>query len=108
MKTFEDIITGEFVRENFDKIKPEYLSIDEDGNVDFNTLREIFNSLHGWEFPYKFVYAIIHGYQELMDSWNIPSQFKGEEERIYKLCLDRGTTWKELLGYKKLKDVELL
>ena len=108
MIRFEDIVNKEFFEEYGDKIRPEYGVIGKDGKVSYTALRDVFRAFHGEMYPNQFIYALIHGSSSLIDSWNLPSQFRGKEEEIYKLCLDRDTTWEDELGYKKTKDGVLL
>jgi len=100
MKSFDEVVDSEFLKKYSDKIKGCYALIDKQGRLDLENLRTLFYALKGEENPYRFTYAAIHGMQDLMSTWDVPPKFRGQEERIYKMCLDKDTTWEELLGQK--------
>jgi len=108
MTRFEDVVNKEFFEKYGDKINPVYGIIGKDGKVSYAALRDVFRTFHGEFYPNRFLYALIHGPSSLIDSWNLPSQFRGKEEEIYRMCLDRDTTWEDVLGYEKPQDGVLL
>ena len=107
MKRFEDVVNSEFLN----KYLPVAESLDgfvgKDGMIKFSALEDLFFSLNGGEKPNTFTYAFVHGKQNLIPSWNVPPQFRGQEERIYKVCLDNGETWQDVLGHENDKNVLL-
>ena len=108
MKRFEDVVNSEFLEKYGDKIDPVYGAVDKNGKVSYRVLEDVFMKYQGSEYPNQFIYALIHGPQSLIDSWSIPARFRGQEERIYGLCLQRDTDWKEAIGYKQPKEDVLL
>ena len=107
MKRFEDVVNSDFMDKYLPEIKPEYQVIDEDGKVNFGVLEKLFFTMHGDEYPNRFIYSLIHGMWSLMPSWNVPTKFRGNEDGIYKYCLDRGTTWQDVFGNEVSEDVLL-
>lgn len=107
MKRFEDVVNVDFFDKYLPLVKPAYGVMDKDGKVRYSVLEEMFRSLNGGDNPNRFVYALIHGIQNLLPAWNTPPKYRGKEEAIYKECLDTGKTWKEVLGYKIDEDIVL-
>lgn len=97
MAQFDDIVNKEFLEKH--EISPEY--VDKDGKVKFESIYELYDAIDGAEYPNRFLYTLVHGRLGLMGAWETPPQFRGHEDRIYKMCLDKGVTWKELLAYKE-------
>lgn len=104
MTRFEDVVNKDFFEKYGDKIRPEYGVFGEDGKINYDDLYKVFVAFNGAEKPNQFTYALIHGSNSLIDSWNMPTAFRGKEDSIYKVCLDRDTTWKDVLGYQKPED----
>lgn len=108
MKSFDEVVNGEMLGKYAEEIKPEYMPVDENGNIDFAVMGALFGMLDGGRNPNRYIYALIHGHNNLLDRWSTPSKFAGSEERLYKLCLDKGITWEELLDYKSPSEDDLL
>ncbi len=104
---FEDVVNKEFIEKYLPLVQESYHVVDKDGKIRFSVLEDIFYSMNGEEFPNRFVYMLIHGKQNLIPSWNFPNQFRGQEDRVYKVCLDKGQTWQEVLGHENKKDILL-
>ena len=107
MNRFEDVVNKQFLEEYLPQIDSESPVVDKDGKVDYSVLMDMFNRLNGQENPYRFTYAVVHGTNNLIPSWNVPPQFRGQEDRIYKLCLDKKDTWQNVLGNTESENVLL-
>ena len=108
MKTFEEVVNKEFIDEYGGQISDDYGVVSSDGKVDFSRLRMVFNMFDGAEKPNQFTYALIHGINSLISSWDVPGEFKGKEEDLYALCLKRDVTWQDLIGKPVYKEGVLL
>lgn len=104
---------GELINEDFwdkygEQVPPDSGIVGKDGRVNYDPIYRLYNDIDGENHPYRFLYAVIHGQSGLMGMWETPAKFRGHEEKIYKMCLDKGETWKELLSYEEPgKDVLL-
>jgi len=107
MSRFENVVNKEFIDKYLPLIHESYKVIDKDGRIRFSVLEDVFYSMNGEEFPNRFIYSLIHGKQNLIPSWNLPKQFVDDEDRLYKVCLNKGKTWKEVLGHEESNDILL-
>lgn len=51
------------------------------------------------KYPYTLKYIQKYGYSEIMSKWDLKHPYKTTEQ-VYKECIKRGVTWKQLLNFK--------
>lgn len=108
MKTFEDVVDRDFMEKYGWQIDDGYGVIGEDGRVNYDRLRKVFNAFDGANKPNQFTYALIHGRNSLISSWDCPAAFRGREDDIYALCLKRESKWEDVIGSPVIKEGVLL
>ena len=107
MKRFEEVVDKDFIDKYLDQVRPEYHVVDSNGRIQYGVLEKLFFSMNGEEYPNRFVYSLIYGEQALIPSWNVPVRFRGNEDGLYKYCLDKGITWQKIFGNSLDEDILL-
>ena len=107
-KNFIKVVDSNFLEKYGDRIRPEFGIVGKDGRVDMQAMWDAFDTLDGKKYPNRFEYALIHGCNSLMSSWDIPGRLEDREDEIYKACLEKDLEWKELLDYKEPQEDILL
>ena len=97
---FEDAISYDFLQKYGDKLLKSGV-VNGNGELNYDDLFSMWVSMDGETYPYRYRYAVVYGVGGLMGMWETPARFRGHEEKIYKMCLEEGKTWKELLDYKE-------
>lgn len=64
-----------------------------------NELYPLPNDFDAEKYPNTAKYIMLYGIHECMSEWDLVSPYKSCEE-VYKVCLEKETTWKELLNFK--------
>lgn len=105
---FEELVDSEFLSKYAWRISDAYHAVDSNGLLVMGAIRDVFNAFDGEHQPQQFTYALIHGPQSLISSWNVPGEFRGKTEDIYGLCLERDCTWEDLIGKPKVQNGLLL
>ena len=82
----------------FDDVNLKEPYVENNGRLNLVRLYELWSDLRGRKYAMK--YFLMQG--DLLPSWGTPPRYKNPEEaeKLYKKCLENGTTWRKLTGYK--------
>ena len=105
---FEELVNDDFIEKWSGRFSKDFGIVDEDGKISYSRIYDVYKAYDGEHRPKLFTYVLIHGARSFMTTWDVPAQFRGREEDIYALCLDKDTVWEELIGKRKLGKNTLL
>ena len=108
MKRFEELVDNEFLEKWSGRFSKDFGIVDQDGKISYSRIYDVYKDYDGEHRPNLFMYVLIHGASSFMTTWDVPAQFRGREEDIYAMCLEKDIAWEDLIGKQKTSDNILL